>query len=103
MKALLSALVLSAAAVGAAQAGELGYPPAPQSAGQLSSQQVQVELSAARAHGNTGNGELVNVAQTPAASQSQLSRAQVQQELGLARAHRGLTGNGDLDSPVSAG
>ena len=103
MKSLLSALILSAAAVGAAQAGELGYPPAPQSAGQLSHQQVQAELSAARAQGNTGNGELVDVAQAPAASATQLSRGQVQQELGLARAQRGLAGNGELDSPVYAG
>jgi len=103
MKALLSALVLSVAAVGAAQAGELGYPPAPQSAGQLSHQQVQNELAAARAHGDTGNGELVDVAQAPSATPTQLSRGQVQQELGLARAHRGLAGNGELDSPVFEG
>lgn len=103
MKALFSALVLSVAAFGTAQAGELGYPPAPQSAGQLSSEQVQAELSAARAQGTTRNGELVDVAQAPSASPTQVSRGQVQQEIGLARAHRGLTGNGELDSPVFAG
>lgn len=103
MKALLSALVLSAAAVGAAQASELGYPPGPQSAGQLSSQQVQVELNTARGYGATGNGELIDLARVPVASPSQLSRSQVQQELGAARSQRGRAGNGELDSPVYAG
>ncbi|QEI08803.1 DUF4148 domain-containing protein [Pigmentiphaga aceris] len=103
MKALLSALVLSMAAMGAAQAGELGYPPAPQSGGALSHQQVQNELIQARAQGLTGNGELVNVANTSPASASQLSRNQVQQELNVARSQPNLSGNGELDSPVFAG
>jgi ABC-type sugar transport system substrate-binding protein len=103
MKSLLSVLVLSVAAMGAAQAGELGYPPAPQSAGALSHQQVQNELVQARAQGITGNGELVNVANTPAPATTQLSRSQVQQELNVARSQHTLSGNGELDSPVFAG
>jgi len=102
MKSLLSALVLSVAAMGAAQAGELGYPPAPQSGGALSHQQVQNELAQARAQGITGNGELVNVANTSVPG-TQLSRSQVQQELNLARSQHTLSGNGELDSPVFAG
>jgi len=106
MKSLLSVLVLSVAAMGAAQAGELGYPPAPQSGGALTHQQVQNELAQARAQGITGNGELVNVAnvnQTSASGATHLSRSQVQQELNVARSQHTLSGNGELDSPVFAG
>ena len=106
MKSLLSVLVLSVAAMGAAQAGELGYPPAPQSGGALTHQQVQNELVQARAQGITGNGELVNVANasnTSVPGASQLSRSQVQQELNVARSQHSLSGNGELDSPVFAG
>ncbi len=103
MKSLLSVLVLSVAAMGAAQAGELGYPPAPQSGGALSKQQVQNELVQARAQGITGNGELVNVADVSAPGTTQLTRSQVQQELNVARSQHTLSGNGELDSPVFAG
>ncbi|QEI07617.1 DUF4148 domain-containing protein [Pigmentiphaga aceris] len=102
MKAILSALILSAATIGAAQAGELGYPPAPQSGGALSHQQVQAELNQARANGVTGNGELIQLAQTPQAQSSQLTRAQVQRDIQVSRGVD-LNGNGELDSPVSNG
>lgn len=103
MKSILSALILSAAAIGAAQAGELGYPPAPQSGGALSHQQVQAELNQARAHGVTGNGELIQFAQAPEANATQLTRSQVQRDIEVSRGQEDLNGNGELDSPVSNG
>ena len=102
MKSILSALILSAAAIGAAQAGELGYPPAPQSGGALSHQQVQTELNQARAHGVTGNGELIQFAQAPEANATPLTRSQVQRDIEVSRG-QDLNGNGELDSPVSNG
>lgn len=102
MKSILSALILSAAAIGAAQAGELGYPPAPQSGGALSHQQVQAELNQARANGVTGNGELIQFAQAPETRASQLTRSQVQRDIEVSRG-QDLNGNGELDSPVSNG
>jgi hypothetical protein len=104
MKSILSALILSAAAFGAAQAGELGYLDNPGSNTQssVSRAQVQNELAQARALGETGNGELVNIAHAPQAQASQLSRAQVQRDIELSRGID-LNGNGELDSPVSNG
>ena len=58
MKTLVSALILSASFIGAAQAGELDYPPALNTESTLTRAQVQQELAAARAHGLTDSGEL---------------------------------------------
>lgn len=58
MKTLVSALILSASFIGAAQAGELDYPPALNTESTLTRAQVLQELAAARAHGLTDSGEL---------------------------------------------
>ena len=104
MKSIFSALLLSVAAFGAAQAGELGYldNPGTHATSSVSRAQVQDELAQARAEGATGNGELVNLAHAPQDASSQLSRAQVQRDIELSRGID-LNGNGELDSPVSNG
>ena len=48
MKTLVSALILSATFMGSAYAGELDYPPAPDTQSSLTRVQVQQELAAAR-------------------------------------------------------
>ena len=58
MKTLVSALILSASFIGAAQAGELDYPPALNTQSTVTRAQVQQELAAARAQGLTESGEL---------------------------------------------
>jgi hypothetical protein len=58
MKTLVSALILSASFIGAAQAGELDYPPALNTESTLTRAQVQQELAAARAQGLTDSAEL---------------------------------------------
>ncbi|WP_153228576.1 DUF4148 domain-containing protein, partial [Achromobacter xylosoxidans] len=50
MKTLVSALILSASFIGAAQAGELDYPPALDTHSTVTRAQVQQELAAARAN-----------------------------------------------------
>ncbi|CUI94288.1 DUF4148 domain-containing protein [Achromobacter xylosoxidans] len=101
MKTLVSALILSASFIGAAQAGELDYPPALDTHSTVTRAQVQQELVAARA-----NGELVSTeegsAATAFASAGDKSRAQVKQELAAARA-QGLTDSGELDYPPVQG
>ena len=57
MKTLVSALVLSAGFLGAAQAGELDWPPAVEAASTVSRAQVVQELAQARAAGQITNGE----------------------------------------------
>jgi hypothetical protein len=60
MNRILATLLLSVAAFGAAQAGELGYldNPAEQTQSVASRAQVQQELAATRAAGPVFNGEL---------------------------------------------
>ncbi|WP_373824566.1 DUF4148 domain-containing protein [Achromobacter insuavis] len=101
MKTLVSALILSASFIGAAQAGELDYPPALNTQSTVTRAQVQQELTAAR-----DNGELAPTEEgypaTAFASASDKSRAQVKQELAAARA-QGLTESGELDYPPVQG
>jgi len=101
MKTLVSALVLSAAFVGAAQAGELDWPPAADTASTLSRAQVRDELAQARADGEIVNGEQAYPAVAQAAD-SRLSRAQVRQELSAARANGEIV-NGEQSYPDIAG
>ena len=79
MKTLVSALILSATFMGSAYAGELDYPPAPDTQSSLTRVQVQQELAAA---------ELVSGEEGyPATAYAQAgdkTRAQVQQELAAA-------------------
>jgi hypothetical protein len=108
MTRILAALILSTAAIGAAQAGELGYldNPGAQTHSSISRAQVQQELVQARAQqsiADTGNGELVNVAKVPQTTTTQLTRSDVQRDLSQARNLHSLNGNGELDSPVFAG
>ncbi len=101
MKTLVSALILSASFIGAAQAGELDYPPAANTQSTVTRAQVQQELAAARANGELVSGE-EGYAATAFASAGDKSRAQVKQELAAARA-QGLTESGELDYPLVQG
>lgn len=101
MKTLVSALILSASFIGAAQAGELDYPPALNTQSTVTRAQVQQELAAARANGELVSGE-EGYAATAFASAGDKSRAQVKQELAAARA-QGLTESGELDYPPVQG
>ena len=101
MKTLVSALILSASFIGAAQAGELDYPPALNTQSTVTRAQVQLELAAARANGELATTE-EGYAATAFASAGDKSRAQVKQELAAARA-QGLTESGELDYPPVQG
>ncbi|EHK62835.1 DUF4148 domain-containing protein [Achromobacter arsenitoxydans] len=101
MKTLVSALILSASFIGAAQAGELDYPPALNTQSTVTRAQVQQELAAARANGELVSGE-EGYAAAPFAHAGDKSRAQVQKELAAARS-QGLTDSGELDYPPVAG
>lgn len=103
MKTLVSALILSASFIGAAQAGELDYPPALNTQSPVTRAQVQQELAAARANGQLVSGEEGYAASTlTAAATGEKTRAQVQQELAAARA-QGLTESGELQYPPVQG
>ncbi|EFF78076.1 DUF4148 domain-containing protein [Achromobacter piechaudii] len=102
MKTLVSALILSASFIGAAQAGELDYPPALNTASTVTRAQVQQELAAARANGDLVSGEEGYAATAFASVGTDKSRAQVKQELAAARA-QGLTESGELDYPPVQG
>jgi hypothetical protein len=97
MKTLVSALILSASFIGAAQAGELDYPPALDTHSTVTRAQVQQELAAARANGELVSGE-EGYSATSFAQAGNKTRAQVQQELAAARA-QGLTERGELAYP----
>ena len=101
MKTLVSALILSASFIGAAQAGELDYPPALNTQSTVTRAQVQQELAAARANGELVSGE-EGYAAAPFAHAGDKTRAQVQKELAAART-QGLTDSGELDYPPVAG
>ena len=101
MKTLVSALILSASFIGAAQAGELDYPPALNTQSTVTRAQVQQELAAARANGELVSGE-EGYAATIFAASGNKSRVQVQKELAAARA-QGLTDGGELDYPPVQG
>lgn len=101
MKTLVSALILSASFIGAAQAGELDYPPPLNTQSTVTRAQVQQELAAARANGELVSGE-EGYAATEFAHAGDKTRGQVQQELAAARAH-GLTDSGELDYPPVQG
>ncbi|MEN5158213.1 DUF4148 domain-containing protein [Achromobacter spanius] len=101
MKTLVSALILSASFIGAAQAGELDYPPALNTQSTVTRAQVQQELAAARANGELVSGE-EGYAATAYAYAGDKTRAQVKQELAAARA-QGLTDGGELDYPPVQG
>ena len=102
MKTLVSALILSASFIGAAQAGELDYPPALNTASTVTRAQVQQELADARANGELVFGEEGESATAFAAVGADKTRAQVKQELAAARA-QGLTESGELDYPPVQG
>ena len=102
MKALVSALILSASFIGAAQAGELDYPPELNTASTVTRAQVQQELAAARANGELEFGEEGYAATTFADAGSDKTRAQVKQELAAARA-QGLTESNELAYPPVEG
>ncbi|SEJ43170.1 DUF4148 domain-containing protein [Achromobacter sp. NFACC18-2] len=101
MKTLVSALILSASFIGAAQAGELDYPPAVNTQSTVTRAQVQQELAEARANGELVFGE-EGYAATAFAYAGDKTRAQVKQELAAARA-QGLTDAGELDYPPVQG
>ncbi len=101
MKTLVSALILSASFIGAAQAGELDYPPALNTQSTVTRAQVQQELAAARANGELVSGE-EGYAAAPFAHAGDKTRAQVQKELAAART-QGLTDSGELDYPPVQG
>ena len=101
MKTLVSALILSASVIGAAQAGELDYPPALDTHSSVTRAQVQQELAAARANGELVSGE-EGYAVATFVQAGDKTRAQVQQELAAARA-QGLTESGELDYPPVRG
>lgn len=101
MKTLVSALILSASFIGAAQAGELDYPPALNTQSTVTRAQVQQELAAARANGELVSGE-EGYAATAYAHAGDKTRAQVKQELAAARA-QGLTDGGELSYPPVQG
>jgi len=102
MKTLVSALILSASFIGAAQAGELDYPPALNTASTVTRAQVQQELATARANGELVSGEEGYAATAFASTGADKTRAQVTQELAAARA-QGLTESGELDYPPVQG
>ncbi|MFF7394891.1 DUF4148 domain-containing protein [Achromobacter sp. NPDC008082] len=102
MKTLVSALILSASFIGAAQAGELDYPPALNTQSTVTRAQVQQELAAARANGELVSGEEGYAATAIASTGADKTRAQVKQELAAARA-QGLTESGELDYPPVQG
>ncbi|KAG1247994.1 hypothetical protein G6F65_019866 [Rhizopus arrhizus] len=102
MKTLVAALILSASFIGAAQAGELDYPPALNTESTVTRAQVQQELAAARANGELVSGEEGYAATAFAAVGHDKTRAQVTQELAAARA-QGLTESGELDYPPVQG
>jgi len=101
MKTLVSALILSASFIGAAQAGELDYPPPLNTESTVTRAQVQQELAQARANGELVSGE-EGYPTTMFAAAGDKTRAQVQQELAAARAH-GLTDSGELAYPPVQG
>jgi hypothetical protein len=101
MKTLVSALILSASFIGAAQAGELDYPPPLNTESTVTRAQVQQELAAARANGELVSGE-EGYAATSFAHAGDKTRAQVQKELAAART-QGLTESGELDYPPVQG
>ncbi|ANY16986.1 DUF4148 domain-containing protein [Bordetella pseudohinzii] len=101
MKTLVSALMLSAVFVGAAQAGELDWPPAQDNPVTATRAQVQSDLRAARQAGLLASGE-EDYPVTAYADAGQASRGQVKAELAAARA-QGLTDSGELDYPPVAG
>ncbi|HEY9274866.1 MULTISPECIES: DUF4148 domain-containing protein [Achromobacter] len=101
MKTLVSALILSASFIGAAQAGELDYPPALNTESTVTRAQVQQELAQARANGELASSEEGNTTTIFAASGDK-SRAQVQKELAAARA-QGLTDSSELAYPPVQG
>ena len=102
MKTLVSALILSASFIGAAQAGELDYPPALNTQSSVTRAQVQQELAAARANGELVSGEEGYAATAFANVGADKTRAQVQQELAAARA-QGLTDSSELAYPPVQG
>jgi hypothetical protein len=78
MNRILAALILSTAAIGAAQAGELGYRDAPNTQSVATRADVQKALDADRANVQAFQGQLdPSVTDAPA---STASRAQVQQD-----------------------
>ena len=101
LKTLAAAIAVSAAFMGAAQAGELDWPPADTSVSTLSRADVIADLQAAKAQGLVTTTEL---AYPPVAAQSasQLTREQVRQQLSAADA-AGLNASGELDYPPVAG
>jgi len=101
MKTLVSALILSASFIGAAQAGELDYPPALNTESTVTRAQVQQELAQARANGELVSGE-EGYAATIFAASGDKSRVQVQKELAAARA-QGLTDSAELAYPPVQG
>ncbi|MCY1541448.1 hypothetical protein D9M68_771420 [compost metagenome] len=101
MKTFVSALILSASFIGAAQAGELDYPPPLNTESTVTRAQVQQELAAARANGELAFGE-EGYAATSFTHASDKTRSQVQQELAAAQAN-GLTDSGELDYPPVQG
>ena len=101
MKTLVSALILSASFIGAAQAGELDYPPPLNTESTVTRAQVQQELAQARANGELVSGE-EGYAATIFADSGSKSRAQVQKELAAARA-QGLTDSAELAYPPVQG
>ncbi|MBO1014187.1 DUF4148 domain-containing protein [Achromobacter sp. SD115] len=101
MKTLVSALILSASFIGAAQAGELDYPPALNTESTVTRAQVQEELAQARANGELVSNEEGSTTTIFAASGDK-SRAQVQKELAAARA-QGLTDSSELAYPPVQG
>ncbi|KRC73511.1 hypothetical protein D3C87_252670 [compost metagenome] len=101
MKTLVSALILSASFIGAAQAGELDYPPPLNTQSTVTRAQVQQELAAARANGELVSGE-EGYASTAFAQAGDKTRAQVREELAAARS-QGLTEGGELDYPPVQG
>lgn len=100
MKTLISALILSAAFVGAAQAGELDWPPAQENTSSLTRAQVQAELQAARQAGQITYGE-EEYPVSAYAEASTVSRAQVRAELDQARAQGLLTYGEEAYPPVA--
>ena len=100
MKTLVSALILSASFIGAAQAASWTIRPR-WTRSSVTRAQVQQELAAARANGELVSGE-EGYAVATFAQTGDKTRAQVQQELAAARA-QGLTESGELDYPPVRG
>jgi hypothetical protein len=97
MKTLVSALILSASFIGAAQAGELGYPPAYDlTASAVSRADVLDALRDARAQGQIPQGEAGVSHPAVIYSAGTNDRADVLADLARARA-QGRIGNGELD------